>query len=446
MSGLTKATLREIRSTQAGEQIGEPIEVQFNPASLKLSLSNSVEGGQTRSRQVRQFVGKSSTELSFDLIFDTADDTTAGGARSVRERTALVEKFVLPKGEGNQKQAPPKVRFQWGSLVIDGIISSLTIDFELFSPAGVPLRAKMGVSIKEQDSKYQFLESGPGANTGSAGGAGASTGSSAGTSGSTPAASTASGPDRDAAAQGAPGTAGSARTDRTATAIAGESAAEFAARNGVDPSAWRSLSSGIEDPLSLAEGLEIDFASVTSALAPIGTAAVLATETLDEVLGVVSDAATSLQSAKAITATGGITAAINLQAVNAAECAAASARAAFATPGSSRASEQPGSASAQQAVAKWSAVTPPLASTVRTPLKQLEKPESLRPSVSRPYEPPTDARALTFGLGVPLRPLIPIERSSQLSKSSSPPTRSTRPCGCTPTPARKRGGCGCRCK
>ena len=133
MSGLKKATLQEIKADEQGSTVGPPIEVQFNPSSLKLQLTNTVEGGVSRTRQARQFLGKGSTVLSFDLIFDTADDApdSTGKARSVRERTAAVEKFVVPKIEGNNKQAPPRVRFHWGDLEITGVISSLTIDNDL---------------------------------------------------------------------------------------------------------------------------------------------------------------------------------------------------------------------------------------------------------------------------------------------------------------------------
>src|SRR5712672_1900164 len=163
---LKKATLQEIKADASAAPLGDEIEVQFNPASLKLDLANRVEGGDTQGRQNRQYLGKTSTTLTFDLHFDTADEGTSEAPVSVRTRTAAVEAFVLPKGSGNTKQAPPKARFHWDELVIDGIIESLSIDFDLFAPNGTPLRAKMGVSIKEQDAKYELLQTGPGANQG----------------------------------------------------------------------------------------------------------------------------------------------------------------------------------------------------------------------------------------------------------------------------------------
>src|SRR3954462_7789278 len=114
MSTLSKATLTEISADSSAEPVeGTEIAVQFNPSSLKLDLANVVEGGDTRGRQNRQYLGKTSTTLTFDLHFDTADRGPTHKPVSVRTLTAAVERFVLPKGSGNTKQAPPKARFQW---------------------------------------------------------------------------------------------------------------------------------------------------------------------------------------------------------------------------------------------------------------------------------------------------------------------------------------------
>ena len=55
MSGLQKATLQEIKSDRNGTPVGNAVKVQFNPASVKLTLHNANEGGKSRGRQARQF-------------------------------------------------------------------------------------------------------------------------------------------------------------------------------------------------------------------------------------------------------------------------------------------------------------------------------------------------------------------------------------------------------
>src|SRR5574340_1684587 len=132
MPSLTKATLREYSDNPSVDKTLEStaFEVQFNPQSLKLQLDNQVEGGDTRGAQRRQYVGKSSTTLTFDLHLDTADEGTTDTPVSVRTRTAMVERFLLPKGSGNAKQAPPKCLFHWHDLTLYGVISTLSIRSE----------------------------------------------------------------------------------------------------------------------------------------------------------------------------------------------------------------------------------------------------------------------------------------------------------------------------
>src|SRR6185312_17303977 len=99
---------------------------------------------------------------------------------------------------------------------------------------GVPLRAKCSVTIKEQKPEFDANRAGPGANEGQ---------------GATPPVPRVSGP---GATRPAP------PADRTGTALAGESAADFANRMGLDPAAWKGLAGGLTDPLRLQAGLQID--------------------------------------------------------------------------------------------------------------------------------------------------------------------------------------------
>ena len=251
MSDLSKAMLQEIEAGRSAKPVaGTELYVQFNPQSLKLALANKVEGGDSSGRQKRQYLGKTSTTLTFDLVFDTADQGTTESPMSVRTQTAMVERFVLPKGQGNQKQAPPKCRFSWDKLVIDGIIEDITIDFELFAANGTPLRAKVGVTLKEQDAKYELLQTGAGANN-------AASATLPGQSGT------------------GPGSAAGGPTDRSAQALGGESAADFAVRMGLDPGAWRGIAGqlGGGASLSLTAGASIGFSASLSADAGIGISA-----------------------------------------------------------------------------------------------------------------------------------------------------------------------------
>jgi len=165
MPELVKAKLTEISADPHNPRdLSDPMEVQFNPTTLKLALSNQAEGGTTQTRPQRQYLGSGSRTLTLDLVFDTADEGETGAPRSVRDKTALVERFALPRALGADKQAPPKARFEWGPLVVEGIVEGVNIDLDHFAADGTPLRAKVSLTIKEQDASFELLESGAGAN------------------------------------------------------------------------------------------------------------------------------------------------------------------------------------------------------------------------------------------------------------------------------------------
>jgi len=168
MTEFTKATLTEVsdRPDAQPKDVGAPIEVQINPATLRLQMASTVDFGKDAGRQKIQYQGSTST-LSFDLLFDTADEGTTDDPLDVRTRTRQLERFVLPQMK-RAKAVPPRVRFTYGSLSVVGAMTSLNQDFDFFARGGVPLRAKCAVTIKVQRPEFDASLAGPGANTGPA--------------------------------------------------------------------------------------------------------------------------------------------------------------------------------------------------------------------------------------------------------------------------------------
>ncbi len=244
--GLTKATLQKLPSATKG-QPGAEVAVQFNPTSLRVSTTNQTESGQALGVRKRGYLASGAAKLTLQLVFDTADEGTTASPVSVRGRTRLVTQFLEPEKQG-KKQAPPAVRFHWGEFIFDGIMDSATEDIDLFAWNGTPLRAKVDVTITGQRVKDLKLESGPGASA----------------SGSPPV------PGEPSSA--GPGTDGGLPTDQTAQANGGESAAAFAARQGLDPAAWRSFANQVDDPLSLPAGRAIDFSAAAATASGLGSA------------------------------------------------------------------------------------------------------------------------------------------------------------------------------
>jgi len=401
---LQKATIAELD----GDQEKDSFPVQFNPTTLRLSLTNQVEGGETQGKQVRQHIGASSTTLSMDLIFDTADEGTTENPRSVREKTKRIERFLVAKGEGQQENAPPRIRFTWGDLIVEGVVESITIDFEHFAANGVPLRAKVPLSIRGQDREKELkgaddsrkgapgpggISAGLGAGIGLSASVGIGLGASVGVG---------FGASIGVGVSASVGF-GVGASASVGVALGGESAGEFAARVGVDPAAWRGLELGGESSLSLSAGIEVGFDTNLSASAGLGV-----TVGLEAGTKVSIEQSYGLATSTSLNAVSGVGVGAQL-ASGFALSSAGGLRAALESVQASK-----NTSAEQQALAAFKAPVKTVASSSATP----KPPEQSRPPLSRtglpgpsaqqaappaPRLPRADPRASSFGFGVPLR-------------------------------------------
>lgn len=142
------------------------VDVQFNPVSLKVSLSNTLkENKRNGNSRAAQFVDKSSSSLSVELLFDTTYiDAGEGESQNdieqgsdVRDQTRkIAERFLKPVESGEQMEAPKRCLFQWGSFEFVGMVENYEETLDYFSKEGRPLRAKVVLRLKED--RYQFRQ------------------------------------------------------------------------------------------------------------------------------------------------------------------------------------------------------------------------------------------------------------------------------------------------
>ena len=229
--------------------------VQFNPTSLKITRQNNIDqGGATTSTQRRQTPSQQPATLSFDLEYDTAEGDEKGDPKDVRELTEAVRQFVEPP-EDQPSDPPPRVRFIWGAFAFTGIVNQLTEDLDYFAADGTPLRAKMSLTITEQNLKFEAEAQGAGARS---------------SSDATP-------PGGGPAGTG-PGSAPTANPVLAAVAQAGESLQQLLSRLDADPATWRAAMAGLDSPLSLQAGAQIQLGAKISAGGGIGISAGFAAE------------------------------------------------------------------------------------------------------------------------------------------------------------------------
>ena len=404
MPDLQKATLQKLTGGADPQTDGDPIPVQFNPSTLHFTLASATDGSGTPAREAVQSLGSGNLTLTLDLHFDSADEGTTEEPSNVRDKTAQVAQFMLPTR--GSSDPPPRVRFHWGDFILDGVMGSYTEDIDLFSPQGVPLRAKVSISIRGQNPDLAANRAGAGAATGAdatppggGGGGGGAPGTVGFGAGLSVGASLSLG-----ASVGVGLSVGAGAG--VGVAIGGESAAEFAARMGVDPGAWRGIATGLDSTVSIDAGTEIDFTAGLSTGGGVGSATGVegkAAAPIEATVGLAGESAAPERSGAAagtaagfaLSAAGGVQSAVETVRIADTTAAAAGAKEAFAL-------------APRTATPPAAAPTPSAAQQPRPPLRNGELPVAAaqQSAPSAPAPPVSDPRATTFGYWVPLRPRV----------------------------------------
>ncbi len=169
---LVKAQLIEVFLDSTGNETGtgKVVPVQFNPQSLKLNYANQWGSGNQAQGSSTQFVSTSTTKLTLELWFDVTlplpngwSDQLPNPDGDVRKMTEQVTYFMTvqnPTAPNQDSRVPPSMKLQWGSFLFHGTMDSMDETIDLFSPDGVPLRSNVSISISKHDLKFEFPQAG----------------------------------------------------------------------------------------------------------------------------------------------------------------------------------------------------------------------------------------------------------------------------------------------
>jgi nucleoid-associated protein YgaU len=185
------------------------IRFRFNPSEYQLQKANNFAELAIPGLEAPplQFVRGGTEKLTTELLVDTSD-TLEDVRKKYTDRLRSLMKL-------NNEHAPPIVKLIWDTDVFTGVVESMGVTFTLFTPQGVPLRAKVSLSLKE----YRNLKE-----------------------------------------QAAENKAGSPTVDKGWTVRRGDTLASIAADVYQDPARWREIARAnqIEDPRTLAPGRLLD--------------------------------------------------------------------------------------------------------------------------------------------------------------------------------------------
>ena len=144
--------------------VPDPFEVQYNPTELSFDKSSQLTEANIPGLDapLQQFVRGQAERLTIELFFDTTEGGTGSGAESVTGQTDRVYELVKIEPE---RHAPPPVTFMWNSEFcgsglpgaagnqrrnsFKGIAESVKQKFTLYSPEGIPLRARVTLVLRE---------------------------------------------------------------------------------------------------------------------------------------------------------------------------------------------------------------------------------------------------------------------------------------------------------
>jgi len=138
--GLEKAHLEIVSPT-----VDDPIiPFHFNPTEYQVQKTNNfaeigIPGLET---PPIQFIRGASEKLTAELILDTSetlDDVRETYVDNLRDLMRL----------STELHAPPIVDFVWDTSVFHGVLEAMTITYTLFTAEGIPIRAKVGLTLKE---------------------------------------------------------------------------------------------------------------------------------------------------------------------------------------------------------------------------------------------------------------------------------------------------------
>lgn len=120
------------------------IPLRFNPAEYQLKKTQTfaeipIPG---LSSPPLQWVRGGAEVLTFDALVDTTDTLKDVDVEFVDKIRGLLD-------PDEKLHAPPIVAFAWGTRRFKGVLDGLGTSYLLFADNGVPLRAKLTISIKE---------------------------------------------------------------------------------------------------------------------------------------------------------------------------------------------------------------------------------------------------------------------------------------------------------
>ena len=126
------------------------IPVMFNPTELSDNRKMKLKGKGSN----LQFDSVVQEDFQVSLFFDTSERAT-----DVKIETSKIATLMSPTIGAESRKTPPVVIFSWFDTWFEGVISQLKQKFTMFLPSGMPIRARLELTLQSVLSEKQELKS-----------------------------------------------------------------------------------------------------------------------------------------------------------------------------------------------------------------------------------------------------------------------------------------------
>lgn len=148
---LAKLTIAGYKDEKFSSKNGDPFVVMINPSSYdhSFSITYSEEESPGKAAKTSKFKAVGPESVSLNFILDDTGAVPRNKENDGKTVTKMIKelKDVVYKYYGESHE-PNFVLLKWGTLLFKSRLDSLKIDYQMFKPNGVPLRAKVTLSFK----------------------------------------------------------------------------------------------------------------------------------------------------------------------------------------------------------------------------------------------------------------------------------------------------------
>ena len=132
-----------------------PITAMINPENYTLETKVEFNNGQAAGTSGSQprFEKKPPGELAFEFLYDNTGIIDGKKRDDISDDLAKLNDFLM--GYDGDIHQTRFFKFVWGTSLMKGVCSSLSITYKLFNPDGKPIRAICKVTIREVAEEEQ---------------------------------------------------------------------------------------------------------------------------------------------------------------------------------------------------------------------------------------------------------------------------------------------------